>query len=368
MFACRFSPYRLYDLGCIKNRGDKALTNIAIIGAGAIGCRIAAHLAQQGTPCVLVDGWQDHVDALNRSGLTFEHQGRMQTFSTTAYHCDTPPTERFDVVLLAVRSDETQKMLPLVQALLADDGCVVSCQNGLNEEDIAQAVGPQRTLGCSLILGARLMAPGHVLAIEGPDTLRVGEFQGGRTPRLQYFASVLGACGTATATDNLIGYRWMKLVLNATGNTLLLLTGMNGAQLHDQPDARRIIIAMAQEILRTALADGAEPEPVLEIATVNWLAPSASESATLHERLAAHGRMLGPRRLSMVADFEARGRTEVGEINGKVLDKARRLGIATPLNAAVLRMVREMETQQRSASPLVLNELLTLSRTGLQAA
>lgn len=334
--------------------------NIAVIGAGAIGCRIAAHLAQQGTACVLVDGWQDHVDALNQSGLTFELQGRMQTFSTTAYHYDAPPAGHFDLVLLAVRSDETLKVLPLVQALLSDEGYVMSCQNGLNEEDIARAVGPQRTLGCSLILGARLMAPGHVLAIEGPDTLRLGEFQGGLTPRLQHIVSLLGACGTATATDNLIGYRWMKLVLNATGNTLLLLTGLNGGQLHHRADARRIIIAMAQEILRTALADGADPEPVLDIATSDWLAPGATESAALHERLAAHGDMLGARRLSMVADYEARGKTEIAEINGRVLDKATRRGIDAPLNTAVLRMVREMENQQRSADPTALDELLAL--------
>jgi 2-dehydropantoate 2-reductase len=332
---------------------------IAIVGAGAIGCRIAAHFAQHGIAATLFDGWREHVTALRRDGLVLEQaDGRTERFAATAFGYDDPQAPAdFDVVLLAVRSDDTQGVLPLVRRLLKDDGCVVSCQNGLNEDAIAAAVGAQRTLGCSLIFGAKLVAPGRVKILPGADVLRTGELAGGDSARLQQLVALLGTCGTSTATFNLLGYRWMKLLLNATGNTLLLLTGLDAKGLHDREDARSVIIGMAREILGTARAAGIEPEPVLDLPTDVWLAPGAERDPRLHDVLRAHGEGLGSRRLSMVADFEARGRTEVDHINGYIAAKAAALGRQAPLNARVWRFVQEMEEGKRVAGVQVLDEL-----------
>ena len=331
---------------------------IAVVGAGAIGCRMAAHLAQAGVACTLFDTWPEHVAALQAHGLTLEHDGRRETWPVRAFSVAAPPQELFDVVLLAVRSDATAAMLPLVGQLLAPDGIAVSCQNGLNEDAMAQALGAERTLGCSLVFGARLTAPAHVVVLPGPDTLKVGELDGRDTPRLRHLAALLETCGTTTVTPNLLGYRWMKLVLNSIGNPLLLLSGETAASLHAKADARRLMIALAGEVLRTAAASGARAEPVLEVAAPTWCAPGARDDPRLHQALLAHGNSLGPRRLSMVADFEARGRTEVDHINGYVVAKARTLAVATPLNEAVVRRVKRLEAGTLQPGPLAMQPLL----------
>ncbi|GAA5232653.1 2-dehydropantoate 2-reductase [Verticiella sediminum] len=336
---------------------------IAIVGAGAIGCRIAAHLAQRGTTTTLFDAWPEHVRALSSLGLAFERDGVVQHWPVRAFAADAPPDETFDLVLLAVRSDATAAMLPLVRRLLAADGCVVSCQNGINEGAIAQAVGAQRTLGCSMVMGARLTGPGQVRVLEGADTLRIGELDGSRSERVIRLAELLSACGTATVTQNLLGYRWMKLVLNATGNPLLLLSGQTAASLHESAEVRRAIIALAGEILATATGAGIEVEPVLGAPTRQWLAPYAGEDTELHARLLAHGEALGPRRLSMTADFEARGRTEVEHINGYVVAEAIAQGRAAPLNAWVLQAVKALEAGTVGQGWETLDPLLALYRS-----
>jgi 2-dehydropantoate 2-reductase len=337
--------------------------SIAIVGAGAIGCRIAALLARHDVRTTLFDGWPEHVAALNAQGLVLEYpDGRKDRFPAKAYAYDTTEDlPRFDIVLLAVRSDDTQAVLPLVQRLVKDDGCVVSVQNGVNEDAIAQAVGRERTLGCSLVFGAKLAAPGHVLELPGADVLRTGELVGGSSARIDEIVALFGACGTSTPTYNLIGYRWMKLMLNATGNTLLLLTGLDARALHAREDARRLIIGMAREILGTAVALGIEPEPVLDVPTPVWTAEDAEDSPRLHQALHSHGDGLGPRRLSMVADFEARGRTEVDHINGYVARKAKTIGRPVPLNERVWSMVREMEGGTRKPGVAAIDELRATS-------
>lgn len=262
-----------------------------------------------------------------------------------------------------MRSDETKAVLPLVQQLLKADGCVVSCQNGVNEDVIAAAVGVDRTLGCSLVFGAKLLGPSHVKVLAGADVLRSGELRGGPSARLDEIVTLFAACGTSTATYNLMGYRWMKLTLNATGNTLLLLTGLDALALHSREDARQLIIAMAGEILGTALSVGIEPEPVLEIAPEEWISKGAQHNRRLHSALIAHGEGLGVRRLSMVADFEARGRTEVDCINGYIVRKATANGRFAPLNQEVWRMVQAMQVGQRRGSLDALDELTAALRS-----
>ena len=318
--------------------------SIAVVGAGAIGCRIAAHLAAHGVRSTLFDGWAAHVEAIQQHGLTLEMAGQRQTHALPAsVDSGVLPAERFDVVLLCTRSDGTERALPLVQRLLAPDGCVVSCQNGINEDAIAAAVGPGRTLGCSLVLGARLAAPGLVVALPGDDTLRTGELQGGASARLDTITALLSACGTSTTTPNLMGYRWMKLVLNSIGNPLLLLSGMTAGELHALPQARNAMIALAREVIAAGTADGVRFEPVLGVPASTWLDTGAAPTQQLHDTLARHGAALGPRRLSMVADFEARGVTEVDFINGHVVRKAGQHGLAAPRNARVVELVHALE-------------------------
>ncbi|WP_423460691.1 ketopantoate reductase family protein [Ottowia sp. VDI28] len=320
--------------------------NIAIVGAGAIGSRMAAHLLQSGVSCALLDGWTEHVAALNQNGLRIRRHDREARFPVQAFNYAAPPDKQFDIILLAVRSDATIAALPLVKRLLAPEGFVVSCQNGLNEEEIAAAFGPHRTAGCSMIFGAKLIAPGVVSVLDGADTLRLGEFSGEISPRIVALAQTMSVCGRVSTTANLLGYRWMKLVLNATGNPLLLLSGLDGERLHDRPAARRLIIALASEIIGIAVKEGVQLEPLLSHSAETWLLPNSVGSEQLHECLLLHGRSLGTRRLSMVADFEARGRTEVGEITGKIVEKARRLQWQAPLNTEVLRLVRALEANQ----------------------
>ena len=343
---------------------------IAVVGAGAIGSRLAAHLAEAGTNCMLFDGWAQHVEAINRDGLQLETNGQLRRHALRAFGYDAPDeaTGSHDIVLLCTRSDGTEAVLPLVGRLMGRGGCVVSCQNGLNEDRIAQALGARNVLGCSLVFGARLTAPGCVQALPGDDTLRTGELLGGASTRLDHIVQLFSACGKSSITPNLLGYRWMKLVLNSIGNPLLLLSGMTAAELHAREDARALMITLAREVLHAAAADGVEVSPVLGLAAQIWLSTGEDALAALHAALSRHGQALGPRRLSMVADFEARGRTEVDFINGHVVRKARAHGLPAPFNQAVVDAVHALEAGRTTVGPQAIDALTMQAKDASPAA
>src|SRR5499426_1413509 len=133
-----------------------------VFGAGAIGGTTGAALARAGHDVLLVDSFKEHVEAINAHGLTVERDG---TSTTTRVAAVVPAQLGGDLplVLLAVKSHHTVEALRDVAPRLAPAGTIVSLQNGLSEEQIAQAVGSDRTVGCLVNWAADWIGPGRIL-------------------------------------------------------------------------------------------------------------------------------------------------------------------------------------------------------------
>src|SRR4029450_5451400 len=88
------------------------------------------------------------------------------------------------LVLLAVKSHHSAEALAVLAPRLAAAGTIVSLQNGLSEELIAQAVGAERTVGCLVNWAADWAAPGRILH-GGHGAFVLGELDGRITPRVR---------------------------------------------------------------------------------------------------------------------------------------------------------------------------------------
>src|SRR5262245_22574484 len=111
-----------------------------VFGSGAIGGTVGAYLVRGGESVLFVDKDRDHVRAMRERGLTL--RGFDQTF-TVPVEATTPDAlpETLEMVLLACKAPATEEAVRSFADRLADDGCVVSLQNGLNELTIARLVG-----------------------------------------------------------------------------------------------------------------------------------------------------------------------------------------------------------------------------------
>src|SRR4051794_24403896 len=175
-----------------------------VVGAGAVGGTVGARLLRAGRHVLLCDADPEHVAAINASGLTVEGPLEQFTVPARAVEPDALP-DALGTVLLAVKHQHTRAALERIAPRLAEDGCVVSLQNGLNEPLIADAVGEGRTVGAFVNFGADYLSPGRI-HYAGRGTFVVGELGGRRTPRVEALARDLGA----EVTDNVMGYLWAK--------------------------------------------------------------------------------------------------------------------------------------------------------------
>jgi 2-dehydropantoate 2-reductase len=154
---------------------------ILIWGAGAIGRTIGAFLVRQDHEVAFVDVDAAHVEAIAAGRLSIE--GPLARFAVGA-PAFTPDSIRgqFRRAILAAKAHRTATAIRQLAPHLADDGTVVSAQNGLNESEIAAVVGRERTIGAFVNFGADWQAPGEIL-YANRGAVMIGELDGARGER-----------------------------------------------------------------------------------------------------------------------------------------------------------------------------------------
>jgi 2-dehydropantoate 2-reductase len=233
--------------------------HLTIIGAGAIGGTIGAHLIRAGHEVLFCDGDPDHVAAINRDGLSVE--GPVASFTVPA-HAVLPAElpDRLDHVAIAVKSHHTAAAAEPLRDRLSTDGYLVSFQNGLTAETLVSVVGADRLLVSFVNFGADVLGPGRIMQ-GNVGTFRVGELNGKITDRL---TELVAALPYAEATDNIMGYLWGK---EAYGAMLYAgaVSDLSIADSLDQPRWRPLMLAIAREVLaqapvRPEAFDGFDPD------------------------------------------------------------------------------------------------------------
>jgi 2-dehydropantoate 2-reductase len=219
---------------------------LTIIGAGAIGGTIGAHLIRDGHDILFCDADPAHVDVINRDGLTIEGPVENFTVPARAVTPDDLP-DRLEHAAIAVKSHHTAQAAELLRGRLTAGGYLVSFQNGLTADTLAAVVGRERLIVSFVNFGADVLAPGRIMQ-GNVGTFRIGELTGEITPRLRELADALPY---AEATGNILGFLWGK---EAYGAMLYAgaVSDLSIADSLEDPRWRPLMLATAREVLAQA--------------------------------------------------------------------------------------------------------------------
>jgi 2-dehydropantoate 2-reductase len=296
---------------------------IAIVGAGAMGGVIGFYLAAV-AEVVLVDRWAAHVAAINASGLSCEREGASRTRPILAV-TDPAAASLCDAAIVLVKAQQTPWAADACAAALAPGGVAYTLQNGVgNREALAAILGDSRVGQGVTALGGTLLGPGRVRhAGMGPTT-----FGAAPHPALaEALAASFTAAGLpASVSDDVEGLLWGKLVVNAGINALTALLRVPNGALAEAPAARELLAGVVREAVAVAAARGARlpyDDPVAHVESV--------------------ARATGANRSSMLQDVLRGAPTEIATINGAVVREGARLGVPTPLNAALAALLGALE-------------------------
>ncbi len=317
----------------------------------------SAGIWRAGENVTLVDAWPAHVDAMRTHGVRLSGTQGEHTVRVEALHLS--DVQRFgrepvDIAIICTKSYDTEWAAALIAQYLATQGYVVSMQNGINEERLANVVAWDRAVGCIVSsISVNVAAPGHIVRTQQPGgdghgVFRVGEVHGRVTPRASALAAMLSAVDSAEVTTNLWGERWTKLATNAITHGLLGATGLdNRAVLVERGPVHRLGVKLAAEAIAVGRALGYDIGTLLGIAPDDWLAASAGAGAAqtrLHQGLLAWmAKLTAPSRSSVGRDVMSGRRSEIDYTNGLVAAKDVEVGVPAPTHAAVTDLVRRID-------------------------
>jgi 2-dehydropantoate 2-reductase len=341
-----------------------------IWGAGAIGGTLGAYLARAGHAITLVDVVEDHVAAIERSGLRItgpidEFTVRAPAFTPNAL------SGTWETIILATKAHHTETATRALLPHLAPNVCVVSAQNGLNEIAIARIVGAERTVGAFVNFGADYLEPG-VIHYGGRGAVVVGEIDGRVTERATAIRDAWRDFDPrAIVTPNVWGYLWGKEAYGA----MLFATALTNESIADalaSPAYRDLYIALAREILAVASARGVTPESFDGFDPSAYLpdAPAGAATRSLDD-LVVHNRRSAKTHSGIWRDLAVRKRpTEVDAQLGIVVTLAAEQGMSAPITARLVELIHDVErgVRPQSLETLAVLAVLVGQRSGAVSA
>ena len=323
---------------------------IVIWGSGAIGGSVGAFMARAGENVLFVDRVADHVAAMNETGLRIS--GPIAEFTTPVRAVTDDAIEgTFDTVFLCVKGQDTVAAVEALIPHLAEDGCVVSLQNGLNEPVIADLIGVERTVGAFINFGADYHGAGHIF-YGGRSAVVVGEVDNSIRPRTERLHRLLKIFEeNAILTDNISGYLWSKMGYIS----LLFATAMVDATIDEvmaSEPHRPLLEALAREVMSVAEAKGLTLEG-FDPYEPSGFTKDADAAATraAFETMVDYRNRSEKRHSGMWRDIAVRKRkTEVNQLLVPMVEEADAQGVPVPLNKRMIELVYDIEEGRRPQS------------------
>ena len=317
---------------------------LAIYGAGSLGTILGAYITRAGVPVDLINRNKAHVEALQSKGA--QVTGTVQfTQQVTAY----TPAEMsgtYDIIFLMTKQQNNAETVQMLKNYLADDGVLVTFQNGLPEMQIAKVLGEERVLGCTVAWGATLQSPGVCELTSSPDALSfsLGAISPKRSGHFAKVKEVLELMGTVDVEENFIGTRWSKLLINAAFSGMSAVLGCTFGEAAGPKESRRVVQKLIKECIDVCRAGGIRIEPVQGKDIVKLLDYSnplkrAFSFMIIPIAIRKHAKL----KASMLQDIEKGKLTEVDAINGAVSDYGRMVGFPTPMNDKVVEIIHRIE-------------------------
>lgn len=305
---------------------------IAMIGSGAAGSVFAAYLRKGGAELWLVDRYKAHMDKIAQEGLTFVSPSgeELLTGFHTAYSAEDIGV--MDMVILMVKATQTDGIMPSVMPCIGNDTVVVSLQNGIGNDDVLKKYVPaERILYGFGTIGTELPEPGRCVSKpESGVIMRFGAAE--NTPVSEKAGKALekcfcdGGCLTSFEAD-IRPFVWKKAISNSGYNTLSALTRLKVGPLLD--------CDTGCELIKSVWAEGCAVAKALT--GVDLWDEMLEELGRLREGFAKYYP-------SMAQDVLIHQRqTEVSLLNGAIVTYGSRLGIPTPVNAALTLMIKTIE-------------------------
>lgn len=327
---------------------------ILVVGAGAIGGTVAGTIAKAGHRVELLCKHPGLAGAIASSGIRVRGMGRDFAAALPAYPDASGCSGIYDYVFLATKATDMEDAARAILPYLGADSRVVSLQNGICEEAIGRIVGEERTIGCVVGYGATMVEPG-VLELTSSGEFVIGYLDGHADGHLETVSAILSELVPARISANMLGDLYSKLLINSCITTLGAVCGLTLGAMLKRKRARDLFIAVMAEGMAVADAMQAKVEPYA--GKLDYYSFFRWSALKRHLFILAFGLKYRKLKSSSLQSLERGRPTEIDYLNGYISGKGKELGVATPVNDALVALVKAIERGEQRIAPENFREL-----------
>ncbi len=301
----------------------------AVVGAGPVGCIVAAFLAKGGYEVTLCDVQTSLLEpaldpGINLSGADSFQAKVTKTTTRVDQLADDPP----DVVIVTVKATALPIIASALENFIAEGRYVISWQNGIDTELVlAERLGKKHVLRAVVNYGCILEGPAKVKLAFHHRPHYLQELAAESRDAAIGICSALTECGLDTHhTDQIRNMVWTKTVNNSCMNAVCAVTGKTMFEVINDPIVFSLVDSLLKEGVRVARANELMLGPDYYIDCHDYIKDA------------------GHHKPSMLQDIDAGRRTEIDYINGKIIEYGERAGVPTPYNTTLRSLVKALET------------------------
>lgn len=289
---------------------------IAVFGTGGVGGYFGARLAAAGEEVHFI-ARGSHLEAINENGLSIESplgDAHVEKARATDDAAEVGPA---DMVMVAVKLYDTEAAVRACAPLVGPDSTVASFQNGVTGGDaLVDAFGPQRVIGGTAAIAARISAPGVITHTGAIATIAFGEWDGIASPRTEALLGAFENAGVeATLSGDITAALWSKFVFLSSFSGITCALRLPIGTIREDPGHWSLFRRAMEETFAVAVARGV-----------------ALADDLVDQRLAFTEGFAPETYASMYHDLVAGKRIELPWLSGAVVDMGRELGVETPVH------------------------------------
>jgi 2-dehydropantoate 2-reductase len=301
----------------------KSIESVYIVGAGALGLLYMPPLHKAlGDNCRFLTG-NDRYETLKN-----------KTFLVNGEECRFPVAraddlaEKADLILVAVKNMQLEEIIPYLRKAAGEDTIIVSVLNGIDSEDVLSRCCPGATVLPCAVLGMDAVKEGDRISYTTTGKFLVSTKDNlSNHPALTAFTDLLSRAGLDFhVPEDIQRELWYKWMINIGINQTSAVTGANYGEFQKERDAFELMKEAMDETIRVARAAGVDLRDEDHAAWRKILHSLGTEGKT-----------------SMLQDMEAGRKTEVDYFAGKLISLGKELGVETPVNRALYRIIRTRE-------------------------
>ncbi len=302
---------------------------IAIVGAGVIGS-IFAYIFGRKHEVTLIEVAKEKIELYRREGYTIIMPDGGEVHVSDVNITSNPhEVGNVDLVQISVKGYATVPATKSALPMIGEDTMVLSVQNGLVHDTIAEIVGKNKVIAGITAHSGMPVSPNIIRYVGGfGPLLMIGKYDKNPDERFNQIVEELRKTGEEiVVVDDIEPIIWKKLVANVACNPVAAITGMTSVEALACDETKDLIKMLAEEVVSVAKARGIYFEEMENISDFVYKAFAGTKN----------------NKVSMLQDVEARRKTEVETLNLAIVKEGERLGVDTPANRVIANIIKSLE-------------------------